>query len=332
MVSKNCIQPVLPIYPFEMPADRLRTESDQWFALNKKNNGGSVNKGEMAAFRRDATTRTGWSTKRLDAWLARITSDKRLRTPATATVERREAILEGDLKGPVAKQAAMMRRVRAYLADKTEGHASASHVNTMHARQPARENQVEEGCGGGPCDPGAQRGTHDGGQGARQGGSREGRVEAGGTGVGEAEGMVYNVMYPHSNPIATDPHTQGNLSGGVRDWLRRGHRGPEGGLRQGDLGGCREADPQGERSEGGKPTLQSVPDLLATFQEATSGAAAWAVQRGGGRQGELAASWGSPSCVEGSGAQAMNKGKEGGAGPHVCSHAGKPSQRFTTTG
>jgi hypothetical protein len=86
-----------------------------------------------------------------------------------------------------------------------------------------------------------------------------------------------------------------------------------------------DAERQTLKAKGGKPTLQSVPDLLATFQEAAThpgGATTWAVQRGGGRQGELAAIWGSPSCVhvEGSGAQATNKGKEGGAGPH----AGKP--------
>jgi hypothetical protein len=74
-----------------------------------------------------------------------------------------------------------------------------------------------------------------------------------------------------------------------------------------------DAERQTLKAAGGKPTLQSVPDLLAKFQDAAThpgGAAAWAVHRGGGLQGELAAIWGSPSCVEGSGAQAMNKGKE----------------------
>jgi hypothetical protein len=177
---------------------------------------------------------------------------------------------------------------------------------------------------GGPHDPGTQRGNHNGGQGEGQGRAWEERVEAGGTGVGEAEGP--GVECPRSDPrsIATGPPTQGNPSGGVRDWLGRGHRGPEGlglgGLRQGDLGGCREADPQGERRQthpavGARPTGN-----LSGGSNSPRRGNSLGNPEGGGRQGEMAAIWGSPSCVEGSGAQAMNKGKEGGAGPH----AGKP--------
>ena len=122
------------------------------------------------------------------------------------------------------------------------------------ARQPQRTNQVEEGCGGGPRDPGAQRGNHTGGQGPRQGRAREEYVEAGSDGVGEGE----TVDLPLRNLIATGPPSQGDPGGRVRDGLGGGHRGPERGVRQGDINGCRETDPQGG---GGQthPTVSARP-------------------------------------------------------------------------
>jgi hypothetical protein len=295
-----------------MPADRPRTESDQWAALSKIKKGGSVNKGEMTAFRRDATTRTGWNTKRFDAWIARMASAGHLRTPITATAEKREAMLEGTLEGPEAEQAAMMRRVRTYMAANTEGHASASHVNTMRANLRGRTRSK--------------------------------------MGVEAALAIL-----EHSGEITLEDRVQGRGGHGRNMWRQeamtwareRQWTCPSGTLSQqaplhretlvvefgtgweGATEGLKgvfdrvismDAERQTLKAEGGKPTLQSVPDLLGRFQDAAAhpgGAAAWAVQRSGGLQGELAAIWGSPSCVEGSGAQAINKGKEGGAGPHA---------------
>ena len=295
-----------------MPADRHRTENDQWLALKKIKKGGSVNKGEMKAFRKDATTRTGWSTKRLDAWLARIASEGRLRTPTTATAEKRAAMMEGDLEGPAAEQAAMMRRVRAHVAEHTEGHVSASHVNTMRANlrgktrskmgveaalatlEHSKEITLEDRVRG--------RGGH---------GRREWRQEAMGwakeRGWTCPQGTLSQQAPLHRETLVVEFGT--------------GWEGATEGLKGAfDRVISMDAERQTLKAEGGKPTLQSVPDLLGKFQDAAAhpgGAAAWAVQRSGGLQGELAAIWGSPSCVEGSGAQSMNKGKEGGAGPYA---------------
>ena len=295
-----------------MPADRPRTENDQWNALNKIKKGGSVNKAEMSAFRKDATTRTGWSAKRLDAWLARITLDKRLRTPATATTAKREAMLEGDLQGPEAEQAAMMRRVRKYLADNTEGHASASHVNTMRANLRGQTNSKKG------VEAALAILEHSGKL------TMEDRVRGRG-GHERGEWRKEALEWAKRRGWATPAVTLSQQAPIHRETLvvefGTGWEGATEGLKGAfDRVISMDAERQTLKAEGGKPTLQSVPDLLGKFQDAAAhpgGAAAWAVQRSGGLQGELAAIWGSPSCVEGSGAQAMNKGKEGGAGPHA---------------
>lgn len=307
-----------------MPANRARTEADQWRALQRIKRNGNVKKEDMAAFRRSATTRTGWSMKRLDAWLAGLAKTGRLRTPITATEARREAMLEGAMEGPEAEQTAMMRRVRKHVEDKTEGWVSAAQVNTMKAnlRGPTRSKMGVEAALA-ALEQAGEIVIEDRIRGKGGASRTEWREEARRWAKGRGW-KVDEAASPKQAPFAPKETIVVELGTGW-EGATEGLKGAFDRVISVDL------SRQTMEARGGRPSVRSVPDLLTPFEVAANhpdGAATWALMRGGGRQGELAAIWASPSCKEGSVAQGLNKGKQGGAGPH----AGKQLTTVHTAG
>jgi hypothetical protein len=296
-----------------MPADRLRTEADQWRALQRIKRNGNIKKEAMAAFRRSATTRTGWSMKRLDAWLAGLAKTGRLRTPITATAERREAMLEGAMDGSEAEQAAMMRRVRKHVRDNTEGWVSAAQVNTMKAnlRGLTRSKMGVEAALA-ALEQAGEIAIEDRIRGKGGASRTEWREEA--RQWARARGWTLEEAAPPKQaPFAPKESIVVELGTGW-EGATEGLKGAFDRVISMDL------SRQTMEARGGRPSVKSVPDLLTPFEVAANhpdGAATWALMKGGGRQGELAAIWASPSCKEGSVAQGLNKGKQGGAGPHA---------------
>ena len=294
-----------------MPSHRQeRTEAMQWSALKDIMKGGYVTKSEMAAFRRSATNKTGWNTKRLDAWLAKQASEGHLRTPMTNTEEKRRDLEISALSGPDREQETTIRKVREWIAKHTEGEVSFSHVKTMKANLRGRNGSgaaieatlalleaqkeviIED-----------RMRTKGGGE------RKEWRKEA--VEWARARGwQIGTLTLPQQTPISRREEVVVEMGTG---W-----EGATEGLKQSfDRVISMDVKRQTVEEGGGK---RSVPDLLMSFQKAAThpkGAAIAAAALGGAKKGELGAIWASPSCVEFSVAQSLNKRRGVGAGPYA---------------
>jgi hypothetical protein len=279
-------------------------------ALRKIMKGGYATKVDLAAFRRSATNKTGWNTKRLDAWLAQQTSAGHLRTPMTNTAGKRHDLEIQTLSGPAREQEITQMKVKGWIKANTEGEVSVAHMKTMKANLRGKNGSgmaIEATL----ASLEAQKEiTIEDRMRKKGGGERRGWRNEAIEWARERGWKMTALTLPQPTPISRKETVVVEMGTG---W-----EGATEGLKQSfDRVISMDAKRQTTRKGGGK---KSVPDLLMTFQKAAThpkGAAIAAASLGGAKKGELAAIWASPSCVEFSVAQSQNKGRGVGAGPYA---------------
>ena len=286
-----------------MPKRKVKTEEDQWAALKRIMVKGSVTKPELAKFRASATNKSGWSTARLDAWLAGLVEARKVRTPAFQSQGRRDAA-KGKGEGTAAERehGRVRDKVQRWVARRTEGTVSAAHLLQMkeNLRRGVTAKGIEaiiveledskditledrvKGLGG--------RSRPDWRREAREWASARGWPVP-----TTATPTTGQPVGPEEVAVEMGSGWEGATEGLRRVWGR---------VITMDM----------KRQTLVHRGAKSTPDFLTTFEEAAThpgGAALWAARRAGAKKGELAAIWLSPDCTHWSTAQGFQKDTSG---------------------
>lgn len=291
--------------PPQRPRPRKeRSEEDQWSALKPYMVKGEVTKARMATFRAGATNKTGWSTKRLDAWLAKLAEQKKIRTPTFRLQAQRDgARAKGEGPPREREQGQLREKVRAWVADRTEGHVTAAHLCQMKENlkrgvsATGVEAMVVE------MEDNGEITLEDRVRG--KGGRPRPRWREEARGWARERGWKQTPTLPTTGPSRGPPKEQVAVEFGT-GW-------------EGATEGMRRVWDRVITVDLKRQTLvhrgaKSTPDFLTTFEQAANhqqGAAIWAAKKAGARKGELAAIWASIDCTYWTTAQGFQKGAPG---------------------
>jgi hypothetical protein len=274
---------------------RERTAGQQWTALQKHMVKRYVSEDRMKVFRADATNKTGWTTKRLDAWLADLGEKGTMRATKVREAETRDA-KRGEESAGEEEERRITERVRRWVKERSEGRITAVMLGQM-------KQNLRTGSSG----KGVEAVV------ARLEGEGEIEVEDRVRGAG---GATRTGWRKEAQEWAEKKGWTTTAATKVREAIEGGDKREEIVI---EFGSGWEGATEGLRKEWGRVVTidlqrQSIvghgrkgaPDLLMGFQTVAEKGIQWLRATVGARKGEIAAIWVSPSCKEWSRAQTMN--------------------------
>ena len=271
------------------------------------------------AVRKSMTTSTGWSRERYDGWLAQKVESGTFKVckshPKAGTAALRKEAIAIAAGGVKRQRQLNMEKVRQWLKGRLDGtYISAPMVRQMEHNLTARGNtrtqvaaaiilvamedhmKVEDrrqGVGGSESKWVTE---------TVQWAHRQGWLQAGNQTLSTVQKAASQLVNPHPHKKETVCIEFGSGWEGATKGLKQVYD--------------RVITVDRERQHIG-PARQANPDYLIEFSTARNkkeGIVKYIAQQAGVRKGELQAVWMSPDCTEETVAQAINKGKKGGAG------------------